>query len=75
MCVNAGRGCWIDPLGVELQVVVSHLIWTLETEPWSSKRAASASNHSLAPQESFYWVVCCFSAESSVFWPIMRKIH
>jgi hypothetical protein len=56
MCVSLGELCapcvcsclWrqraSDPLELELQAVVSCLMWVLETEPGSSARAVSALN-------------------------------
>lgn len=35
----------LDPLELELQMVVSHLMWVLQTEPRSSAEAASAMNN------------------------------
>lgn len=34
-----------DPLELELQVVVSHLIQVLETKPWSFAKAVRALDH------------------------------
>lgn len=47
VCACALRGLQrvSDPLELELKVVVSHLMWVLETEPRSSGRESSAPNH------------------------------
>lgn len=47
MCVYAyGRQKVWESLELELQVVMSHLMWVLGTELWPSKRAASPFNFS-----------------------------
>ena len=42
-----GRNKGPDPLEVELQKVVGHLLWVLGIKPGSSERAARALNHSV----------------------------
>lgn len=41
---DGGRKRMADPLGLELETVVSHLMLVLGTELWSFARAASAVN-------------------------------
>lgn len=39
-----------DPLGLELQVVLSYLTWMLGAELWTSERSASIRNcHAISP--------------------------
>lgn len=47
LCVGApvGQKRVLDPLDLELQVVVSHLMWGLRTEPSFSAGAANTLNH------------------------------
>jgi hypothetical protein len=42
---HGGRKGTLDPLKLELQTVVSYLVWVLETELQSSGEPANARNH------------------------------
>lgn len=53
MCAMGTYGGWkvaSDPLELELQVFVSHLIRAVGSELWTSDRAISALNHPVSVQ-------------------------
>lgn len=43
--VLRGQSTALNPLGLELQVLVNRLLWVLGTEPWAATRAVWMLNH------------------------------
>lgn len=76
-CVLGSRKRVLGPTELELQVIVSYLLWVLETELWASVRAAHVLNHCAASSSHInsFFTASCVSPPCPLVLTIAIIIH